>query len=810
MNNKDINPLSFQNGEINITSSFVGEFNTSREFSTIKDEPAEFLLFPLINTMVFPLVPQPININDEETEKIATEAFSSGKFVVFSTLKEGTASPHKTSDLFEIGVIGKIIKIIKLPGGNSVALTALWERVRILKMVTRGKFKKVLAHPLPPSNIVDSSEEHIEALVESIDKVYNATLRFLPGNDQGERPEISLNNGENEPLNFKVYVMALNSPLQLEERLDLLKADTVPELMEGLLKYLDRALQRLELQASIHMRTHEDLTSQQKQMFLKQQMRAIQEELGEADITDDDEVLLSKAQTMKWNKKTKNHFEKEFRKLKFYNPQNPEYSTQYTYLENLLSLPWENYNPDSFTLPKVEKILNRDHYGLENVKERIVEQMAVIKLRNDLKAPIICLVGPPGVGKTSLGKSIADALGREYQRISLGGMHDEAEIRGHRRTYIGSMPGRIISALAKCSTGNPVMVLDEIDKMGKDFKGDPANALLEVLDPEQNNSFHDNYIDLDYDLSKVLFIATANSLSEVSAPLLDRLEIIEVTGYIPEEKIEIASRHLISKALSETGFEEKEIKFSKTALNYIINRYTRESGVRQLYKQISKILRKIARLKASGKPYPHEIDVEKVKEYLGKELYSPETYENNEYSGVATGLAWTQAGGEILFIETSISEGKGDKLTLTGNLGDVMKESATIALQYIKANALALGIDPSSLENKDIHIHVPEGAIPKDGPSAGVTMAVSITSALTGKKVREKLAMSGEITLRGKVLPVGGIKEKILAAKRAGITDIMLSAENRKDVEEINEKYLKGLQFHYFDNVGKFLNFAFS
>lgn len=537
-------------------------------------------------------------------------------------------------------------------------------------------------------------------------------------------------------------------------------------------------------------------------------MKAIREELGEENDQSDENELRARAKEKKWSKEAANHFEKELAKLWRFNPNSPEYAIQYSYIDTLLNLPWNSYTNDNFSLEKVEKILDRDHYGLEQVKERIIEQMAVIKLRNDLKAPIICLYGPPGVGKTSLGKSIADALGRKYARVSFGGLHDEAEIRGHRRTYIGAMPGRIISALSKCGSGNPVFVLDEIDKIGKDFKGDPSTALLEVLDPEQNSKFHDNYIDFDYDLSKILFIATANSLSEISRPLLDRMEIIEIGGYIPEEKIEIAKRHLVPKCLKEHGFSENELQFSKDSLNFIITRYTCESGVRQLEKKISKVLRKIARLKASEKEFPKKIDSKIVREYLGKEEVNPDLYENNNFAGVVTGLAWTQVGGEILFIESSLTPGNGEKLTLTGNLGDVMKESATIALQYIKAHAKKIGINPEVFTKTNVHIHVPEGAIPKDGPSAGITMATSLASSFSGRKVRDKLAMTGEITLRGKVLPVGGIKEKILAAKRAGITDIILSSENEKDINEINSRYLKGLDFHYVNTVEEVLDYA--
>ncbi len=545
----------------------------------------------------------------------------------------------------------------------------------------------------------------------------------------------------------------------------------------------------------------------QREEFLRTQMQQIKNELGDSEEAELDE-LRQRAEYKEWNEETRERFEKELKKLQRFNPTSADYAIQYAYIDTYLDLPWEHCDNSDFTLDKVEEVLERDHYGLEKVKERIVEQMAVLKLRHDTKAPILCLYGPPGVGKTSLGKSVAEALGRKYVRVALGGLHDEAEIRGHRRTYLGSMPGRIINALEKCGTSDPVMVLDEIDKIGADYKGDPSQALLEVLDPEQNCKFHDNYIDQDYDLSKVLFIATANTLSTISSPLLDRMELIEIGGYIEAEKIEIAKRHLIPKSLVEHGFAEDEMTFSDDALMEIITEYTRESGVRRFEKKINEIMRKQARLKASGKEFPKTVDAELVKKYLGKAEAFNDVYENNDIPGIVTGLAWTQAGGEILFIESSVAPGKEGKLTLTGNLGDVMKESAMLALQYIKANHERLGIPEKALEFGTVHVHVPEGAVPKDGPSAGVTIVTSLASTFTGRKVRSHLAMTGEITLRGKVLPVGGIKEKILAAKRAGIKTVMLCEKNRRDIEEIKPEYIDGLDFHFVGSVEEVLDFA--
>ena len=575
-----------------------------------------------------------------------------------------------------------------------------------------------------------------------------------------------------------------------------------------LLFILNREYQLVELKASIQMKTHEDINQQQREYFLQQQIKTIQEELGgninELEIRE----LRERAFKKKWPASVAEIFEKEVRKLERLHPQSPDFSIQTQYVQTIINLPWNEYSKDNFNLTHAQKVLDRDHYGLEKVKERIIEHLAVLKLKGDMKSPIICLYGPPGVGKTSLGKSIAEALHRKYVRISLGGLHDEAEIRGHRRTYIGAMSGRIIQNIQKAGSSNPVFILDEIDKVTNDFKGDPASALLEVLDPEQNSTFHDNYLDIDYDLSKVMFIATANNLNTISQPLLDRMELIEVSGYILEEKVEIAARHLVPKQLEAHGLSKGKVKLPKKTLQIIIESYTRESGVRELDKKIAKIMRKLARKVASDEAIPAQIKPEDLHEYLGAVEYSRDKYQGNDYAGVVTGLAWTAVGGEILFVESSLSRGKGSKLTLTGNLGDVMKESAMLALEYIHAHASLFGINEELFENWNVHIHVPEGAIPKDGPSAGVTMVTSLVSAFTQRKVRKNLAMTGEITLRGKVLPVGGIKEKILAAKRAGIKELILCKENQKDIEEIKADYVKGLTFHYVEDIRQVIDLA--
>ena len=604
-------------------------------------------------------------------------------------------------------------------------------------------------------------------------------------------------------------------PLSIEQKYQLLSCPTELARLQQAIQFANNIIELMQLKRKIENKTRSDLDQQQREYFLRQQVQNIQTELGDKDESsvrqEDVSNLREKASKKHWSKEIGDIFEKEVSKLNRINIQSPDYNVQLQYLQTVVGLPWDECTKDNTDISKAEKKLNRDHYGMEKVKERILEHLAVLKMRKDRQSPIICLYGPPGVGKTSLGKSIAEALGRKYVRVSLGGLHDESEIRGHRRTYIGAMPGRIIQSMQRAGSSNPVFILDEIDKVSVgSVHGDPSSALLEVLDPEQNSAFHDNYVDLDYDLSKVMFIATANDTGTIPRPLLDRMEIIEVDGYITEEKIEIAKRHLVPKNREKNGLKEHTaLKISKPALEFIIERYTRESGVRGLEKQIDKLFRRVALKVAKGEmKNDHSISVEEAEELLGKPIFSRDSYQGNGYAGVVTGLAWTSVGGEILFIETSLSKGKGSKLTLTGNLGDIMKESALLALEYIKAHADKLGIDTRIFENYNLHVHVPEGAVPKDGPSAGITMATSIASALTQRKVRAGLAMTGEITLRGKVLPVGGIREKILAAKRAGIKDIILCKENKKDIEEIPQEYLKGLSFHYVADIQDVLDFA--
>lgn len=763
-------------------------------------------LLAVRNLVLFPFVSVPLPVEREMSRRLVEYASERNEAIMISTqIEDVDEYPRSMMEIYRIGVLAKVIKVIQMPDGRSVALVQTFARSEIFDIDASGDFLR--ARIKPCRDIMRKGDSNaLQGIVQTICDNFLSILNLMPDEETAE-VRFTLSQLSEEPARVVNYI-AFRLPMPTDDKQLILCMDHLKGRLTEIAKATDVSLQRFRLREELHKRTHQDLSDGQREAFIRQQIRTLQDELGPAPEDEDFLELEDRAKEKELSEDMQKLFEKELTKLDRYSPTTPEYAIQYNYLDTLLNLPWNHVSADEISLSKVEKILNRDHSGLDKVKERIIEQMAVLKLRGDMKVPILCLYGPPGVGKTSLGRSIAEALGREYARISLGGLHDEAEIRGHRRTYIGALPGRIISALIKAGTNNPVIVLDEIDKIAVGIKGDPSTALLEVLDPEQNMKFHDNYVDIDYDLSKVLFIATANSLETISGPLRDRMEIIEINSYIKAEKVTIARKHLVPKLLVEHGFAADELTFDNDALGFIVERYTREAGVRQLEKKIGAVLRKIARLKGSGKKFDRTISKEAVRGYLGVELVDLEMYENNDTPGVVTGLAWTPVGGDILFIESSLAPGKGEKLTLTGNLGDVMKESAVIALQYLKANAESLGVDSSMFENCTVHIHVPEGAIPKDGPSAGITMVTSLASSFTKRLVRSKLAMTGEITLRGKVLPVGGIKEKILAAKRAGITDIILCRANRKDVEEIQKRYISGLKFHYVDTIREVLDFA--
>ncbi len=787
-----------------IIMPILTECDADEDFSEGIDKVGETIpILPLRNMVLFPGVAMPVVVGRPKSMRLIKEAVRSKSLLGVVCQKEMDTEDPGYGDLYTTGVVADIVRVIEMPDGSTTVILQgkkrfFLESLEETEPYLTGKIK-LLEDKMP-----DKSDHEFEALMSTIK---DQTIKML--NFMSEPPKdliFFIKNNKN--LFYLINFSCSNIPGNASEKQLLLRIDDLRERAYRLSFILNRECQLVELKASIQMKTHKDLNQQQKEYFLQQQIKTIQEELG-GNINDlEIKELRDKASKKQWPAFVAETFEKEVRKLERLNPQSPDYSVQMQYVQTIVTLPWNEYSKDNFNLAHAQKVLDRDHYGLEKVKERIIEHLAVLKLKRDMKSPIICLYGPPGVGKTSLGKSIAEALHRKYVRISLGGLHDEAEIRGHRRTYIGAMCGRIIQNIQKAGSSNPVFILDEIDKVANDFKGDPASALLEVLDPEQNSAFHDNYLDIDYDLSKVMFIATANNLNTISQPLLDRMELIEVSGYIQEEKVEIAARHLIPKQLEAHGLSKGTVKFPKKTLQAIIEQYTRESGVRELDKKIAKIMRKLARRVASDESIPSQIKPEDLYDCLGPVEYTRDKYQGNDYAGVVVGLAWTAVGGEILFVESSLSKGKGSKLTLTGNLGDVMKESAMLALEYIHAHASLFGISEDMFENWNVHIHVPEGAIPKDGPSAGVTMVTSLVSAFTQRKVRKNLAMTGEITLRGKVLPVGGIKEKILAAKRAGIKDVILCEENRKDIEEIKADYLKGLTFHYVEDIRQVIDVA--
>ena len=786
--------------------SLVADFegDESSVFEVDVDETLPIL--PLRNMVLFPGVVMPVAVGRKSSLKLVKAAEKKNFHIgVVCQLTPETDNPL-FEDLYHVGTVAKIVKVLELPDQSITVILQGMSRFELSGIIEESPY--LIGNAVKINDELPAKDDaQYEILVESCREV---TMKYIKMNEQLPRESIfAIKNISNKT--FLINFICANFPFAISRKMELLSEGSMVKRTEILLRQLNKEIQYAELRAEIQRRTREDLDVQQKEYFLQQQIKNIQDELGGTPQDQDIRQLRNQAAMKNWNEEIEQVFQRELAKLERLNPQSPDYNVQLNYLQTLLSLPWNTYTEDNLNLKNAEKVLNKDHYGLEKVKERILEHLAVLRLRGDLKAPIICLYGPPGVGKTSLGRSVATALKRKYVRMSLGGLHDESEIRGHRKTYIGAMPGRIIKNLIKAESSNPVFILDEIDKISQNtVQGDPSSALLEVLDPEQNNAFHDNFLDLDYDLSKVLFIATANNIGTIPRPLLDRMELIEVSGYITEEKVEIAKRHLIPKEKENNGLAGKsDIKFSRSAIEFMIENYTRESGVRGLEKKINKVFRKIALEYARTNEMPYsEIKPADIETLLGKPEFTRDIYQGNEYAGVVTGLAWTSVGGEILFIETSLSKGKPGKLTLTGNLGDVMKESAMLALEYIKAHAEDLNIDNRIFENWNIHIHVPEGAVPKDGPSAGITMATSLASALTQRKVRSNLAMTGEITLRGKVLPVGGIKEKILAARRAGIKDIILCKENKKNIEEIPAMYLKGLTFHYVDNVEEVLQFA--
>lgn len=797
------------NNKLNNSSfSFVADFDGDIEKLTDIEIDVPIPILPLRNMVLFPCVMTPISVTRSSSMKVIQKAERNNSIIAVFCQKSADVDNPTMGDLYTIGVAARVVRVLDLPENNSSVILQGLGRIELNSIVSSRPYLMGDVTALKEFLPEPQEETQFELLMEEVRKRSHKLIDMsesLPGEAQ-----FAIKNLTNDT--FLVNFICCSFPFSTPKRIEMLQCASVTERTLMLLRALNTEIQLEQLRINLQQKTQQDLNDQQREYFLQQQLKNIQTELGNAaDSIKDSENLRETAREMKWPKEVAEIFEREVNKLERYHPQSPDYNIQLTYLQTLLQLPWQSYTKDHLNLTSAERILNHDHYGMEKVKERILEHLAVLQLRGDLKSPIICLYGPPGVGKTSLGKSIAKSLNRKYVRMSLGGLHDEAEIRGHRRTYIGAMPGRIIKNIIKTGSSNPVFILDEVDKITQTTAhGDPSSALLEVLDPEQNNAFHDNYLDVDYDLSKVMFIATANNISTIPQPLLDRMELIEVSGYITEEKIEIARKHLVPKEKENNGLQDnKDLKLSKAAVEMLIEKYTRESGVRGLEKQIGKLFRKLALNYARTKEFPcSTITPDMLKDLLGKPPYSRDIYQGNENAGVVTGLAWTSVGGEILFIETSLSKGKGSKLTLTGNLGDVMKESAVLALEYIKAHCEILGLDHRVFDNWNIHIHVPEGAVPKDGPSAGVTMVTSLASALTQRKVRDHIAMTGEITLRGKVLPVGGIKEKILAAKRAGITDIVMCKENRKDIEEIPEIYLKGVSFHYVENVGEVLEYA--
>jgi len=765
--------------------------------------PSELSILPIRNTVLFPGVVIPITVGRKKSIKLVKQAYNEGnRLIGVIAQKDNQAEDPDTSEVYKVGTVAKIIKVLVLPDGNTTIIIQGKKRFKVNSFV-RDEPYMVAAVKYLEEKFPTRKTKQLQALVQSLKEAAAKILRLNP--EIPQEAQQALDNIESP--SFLTHFLSSNINVEVKDKQKLLEINNGVERAKLLLEYMLKDIQLLEIRHEIHSKVHSDIDQQQRDYFLRQQMKVLQDELGDGGLDQEVEKMRLRGEKKKWPNAVADHFNKELDKLLRMNPAAAEYPLTFNYVEFLLDLPWQDYTKDNFDLKRAQQILDRDHYGLDKVKDRIIEYLAVLKLKNDMKGPILCLYGPPGVGKTSLGKSIASALKRKYARMSLGGVSDEAEIRGHRKTYVGAMPGKIIQNIKKAKSANPVFILDEIDKVRSDFRGDPSSALLEVLDPEQNNAFLDNYLEVDYNLSNVLFIDTANSLDTIHPALRDRMEIIDISGYTLEEKVEIAKRHLIPKQRKEHGLTGSDIAFDKKAIVRIVEDYTRESGVRNLERKIATVIRNVAKSVAMEEDYAKKISEAEVRRILGAPAFDKESYQSNDLPGVVTGLAWTQAGGEILFIESSLSRGKG-KLTLSGQLGNVMKESAMTALSYLKSKADELGIHYKVFENYDLHVHVPAGAVPKDGPSAGITMLTAMASVYTQRKVKGKLAMTGEITLRGKVMPVGGIKEKILAARRAGVKEIILCNKNQKDIEEIDARYIKGLKIHFVDRVSEVLDLA--
>ena len=799
---KDMFLESFAGANFEEESDFFPLLSSLDEDKINKEEvPKSLAILPLRNTVLFPGVIIPITVGRDKSVKLIKEVYKGSKTIGVVSQKKSDIEDPTFNDLNTVGTVAHIMKMLRMPDGNITVIIQGRKLIELQEMVQEEPYMKAIVTELSEEKPVKGDEQFI-ALVDSIKDIALQIVKESP--NIPSEAQLAIQNIESPT--YLVNFVCSNMDVDMNKKQELLEVFNLKTRSEKTLEIISKELQRLEMKNEIQHKVKHDLDQQQREYFLNQQLKAIQEELG-GSADQEIEEMRTRAKSKKWNKEVSENFEKEIKKLQRMNPAMADYSVQRAYLDLFLDLPWNEYTIDNFDLGKAKKILDRDHFGLEKVKERILEHLAVLKIKGDMKAPILCLYGPPGVGKTSLGKSIAEALGRKYERVSLGGLRDESEIRGHRKTYIGAMPGRIIKSIKKANSSNPVFVLDEIDKITRDIHGDPSSAMLEVLDPEQNYSFHDNYLEVGYDLSKVMFVATANSLSSIQPALRDRMEIIEINGYTIEEKIQIAKKHLLPKQIKEHGLKGSDLKISNKVFESVIDGYTKESGVRGLDKMVAKLVRHAAKSIAMEKDYNPNLSPTDLKQILGAKLFDKERHLNNDIPGVVTGLAWTAVGGDILFIESSKSSGKG-KMSITGNLGNVMKESSTIAMQYIKSHAKELGIKPENLSINDVHLHVPEGATPKDGPSAGITMLTALVSLFTGRKVKAKLAMTGEITLRGKVLPVGGIKEKILAAKRAGVKEIILCEQNKKDVDEINKRYLKGLSFYYVSKMNDVIDIA--